>query len=137
MRKIICIEEKVTIPDQWLLAGSVDWPDEGVPVGTSAWPISHAQVIGHATDFRREAGGEITAEVTLMKSYEGEADISYTFYANNVVWGSDPEYGRTVKSCMMRHIYIDFSVPWATHTGPGANPGAELEAKDLGDSNSR
>ena len=83
MRHIICKEADDTVPGHYIMPGALDWAEgDRIPL---TFNFDFQQVIGWATDIRREEGGIITAEIVLeSQSAEVMRDEEGTYVAVTV-----------------------------------------------------
>lgn len=83
-----------------LKVGSLTWPDSPVPVIWNFGLMNPDDLLGHATDFRREETGEITAEISFNNTDKSAriADLKEELYATI--------YARDVAQKMKRGIKV-------------------------------
>lgn len=115
MRYVIAIENRDTVPNQFLEPDSVKWAERELPVTGEG----RDDVYGVARDLQRD-GDLITAEINWSdpqaEQMVDEGYMACTIFARKVVETHDIINGqwvnRHIKSCEVMAIYITMGVPW-------------------------
>ena len=92
MRKIITWEGEEKVPGIIIEKGALTWGDDPIPV---CWNFQYdiENLLGNATDLRREDDGSITAEITFDEENEKQrqakevlehGDVTTTVYVTNL-----------------------------------------------------
>lgn len=114
MRRIITWEGVYTIPQTFIEKGALTWDNEPLPVTAQ----NGTEILGRATDLRREEDGTITAELTFLDETENQkaaqsllenGDLSTTIFAKPVTEKrreSPNEAVRYITAGRIRSIYL-------------------------------
>lgn len=86
MRKTILVEGHVYRSGVMFAPGSLNLPEEDVPV-TFQFDFSDPKnLLGHAVDFQRDENGVITADLQLKPEFESLlGDVEFSVFANHIV----------------------------------------------------
>lgn len=103
--------EKIKEFDHRLTDGCLKWVEgKEYPVLKSAKFDDPSNILGHATDIRREDNGVITAEI----DFELMNGLGVTIFANKVErTGSWEENNVVVTSATIRAFFTTVEVPWS------------------------
>ena len=123
MRKIVCIEDGDPIQGRVINDMALNWTDN-LPL---VWQFGHVKiedVLGHASDIRREENGRITAEIVFNETTKGQqakeglenGDLACTIWANKIDEVILDGVQR-VKSATVREISVvpATDVPWGRY----------------------
>lgn len=122
-RKIIAFEGRVMIPGQLIESGSLTWGDERIPVTRYARTGDISDLLGYATELRREDDGSITAEVDAGEyTVLLEKDVAVTITIKPAVW-EEVDGVKHVTAGKIVEVFMTPDVPWV-----GKKPGDEVDS---------
>lgn len=112
MRYVIAIENRKTVPNQFLETGSVKWTGAILPVTGEG----RDDLYGFARDIERD-GDLITAEIEWKDPQAEEmvdkGFMACTIFAVNLRETHEADYkNRVIHSCDIKFVYITMGVPW-------------------------
>lgn len=121
-RMTISWEGTEAVPGIIIQPGALRWEDEELPL---CWNFDHNELLGVASDIRREDDGQITAEITIYEETDNQkhaqvvmdhGDVATTVYVTDLSEHKDEDGNkRIVESGRIRSVnmVLPDSVGWS------------------------